>query len=80
MGVGVDKELFSDRFKIERKLFSFELRENQKGRFLRITEDVAGRRDTIIMPATGLDRVRDVLDRAIRVCDDAGPSESANAG
>jgi hypothetical protein len=61
----VESELFSEQVQIERKLFSFDLRENPRGRFLRITEDVGGRRDTIIIPATGLEQVREILDRTI---------------
>ena len=60
----MDKELFSEQVQVERKLFSFELRENPRGRFLKITEDVGGRRDTVIIPATGLAEIRDVIDRA----------------
>ncbi len=44
-----------EKIQIERKTFVFALKENPRGRFLRITEDVNGRRDTIIIPATGLD-------------------------
>lgn len=47
--------LKSDKVQIERKTFVFTLKENPRGRFLRITEDVNGRRDTIIIPATGLE-------------------------
>src|SRR6266700_1656202 len=47
--------LKSDKVQIERKTFVFTLRENPRGRFLRITEDVGGRRDTIIIPAPGLE-------------------------
>jgi hypothetical protein len=61
----VESELFSEQVQIERKMFSFDLRENPRGRFLRITEDVGGRRDTIIIPATGLEQVREILDRTI---------------
>ena len=46
--------LKSERVQIERKTFVFTLKENSRGRFLRITEDVGGRRDTIIIPSTGL--------------------------
>ena len=35
---------------IERKNFVLTLKENPRGRFLRITEDVGGRRDTIMLP------------------------------
>ena len=72
----MDKELLSEQIQIERKLFSFELRENPRGRFLKITEDVGGRRDTIIIPATGLENVREVLDRAIEAGNEAGPCET----
>ena len=34
----------SDSLQIERKTFVFTLKENPRGRFLRITEDVGGRR------------------------------------
>lgn len=72
--IAVDNELFSEQVQVERKLFSFDLRENPRGRFLRITEDVGGRRDTVIIPATGLDQIREILDRAIAADRDAGPS------
>jgi hypothetical protein len=62
--VGVESLLFSDRVQIERKTFIFELKENPRGRFLKITEDVGGRRDTIIIPSTGLESFRDMIQRA----------------
>jgi hypothetical protein len=65
--------LFSEQVQIERKQFSFELRENPRGRFLRITEDVGGRRDTIIIPAPGLEQVREAVARALQADKDAGP-------
>lgn len=37
------------------------LKDNPRGRFLRITEDVNGRRDNIIIPATGLDEFADLV-------------------
>lgn len=45
----------TERIQIERKLFILTLKENPRGRFLRITEDVGGRRDNIIIPAPGLE-------------------------
>jgi hypothetical protein len=62
----VDEELMSEQIQVERKMFSLSLRENPRGRFLRITEDVGGRRDTIIIPATGLGEIKDSLERIIR--------------
>jgi hypothetical protein len=32
-----------------------ELRENDRGKFLRITEEAHGRRNSIIVPSTGVD-------------------------
>lgn len=40
----------SERIASGRKIFYLDLKENQRGRFLRITEDVDGRRNTIILP------------------------------
>lgn len=42
------------QLQIERKHFQFELRENDRGKFLRITEEAHGRRNTIIIPSTGI--------------------------
>jgi hypothetical protein len=54
--------LKSEKIQIERKTFIFTLKENPRGRFLRITEDVGGRRDNIIVPATGLDEFKKVVE------------------
>ena len=39
---------------VERKHFFIEIRENDRGRFLRITEETHGRRNTVIIPGSGL--------------------------
>ena len=51
---------------IERKTFVFTLKENPRGRFLRITEDVGGRRDTIIIPAPGLEDFKKLMDDMVK--------------
>jgi hypothetical protein len=79
-GAAVDKELLSEQVQVERKVFSFDLRENPRGRFLKVTEDVGGRRDTIIIPATGLRQVREALERAIRASTLAGPCPGEGDG
>ena len=53
--------LHSDKIQVERKRFFFDLSENQRGRFLRITEDVNGRRNTIVIPTVGLEDFRRVI-------------------
>jgi hypothetical protein len=62
----MDTTLLAEKIQIERKLFYFDLKENPRGRFLRITEDVGGRRDSIIIPATGLEQFRNVIEAVIR--------------
>lgn len=53
-GNTMDKPILTQKIRVERKQFFFDLKENASGRFIRITEDVFGRRDTIIVPTTGL--------------------------
>jgi len=65
--IRTDKMIISERVQIERKQFFFDFKENANGRFLRITEDVGGHRDTIIVPATGLQIFRESLDHIIAV-------------
>lgn len=62
--------LKSGELQVERKSFSFTLRENPRGRFLRITEDVGGRRDTIIIPSTGLKDFLKVLEEMVKASDE----------
>jgi hypothetical protein len=54
--------LKTEKIQIERKTFIFTLKENPRGRFLRITEDVNGRRDNVIIPSTGLEDFRRIVD------------------
>ena len=61
-----EETLKSDKIQIERKTFVFTLKENPRGRFLRITEDVGGRRDTIIIPAPGLEDFKRLLDDMVK--------------
>ena len=61
----MEEQLASEKTQIERKLFYFDLKQNPRGRFLKVTEDVRGRRDTIIIPSTGLVEVKEILERII---------------
>ena len=58
--------LKSGEVQIERKNFVFALKQNPRGRFLRITEDVNGRRDTIIIPSTGLADFKKLVDEMVK--------------
>jgi hypothetical protein len=50
----MDNVIATQELQIERKHFVIEYRENERGRFLRIVEEAHGRRNTIIIPSTGL--------------------------
>ena len=70
---GEEKTLQSEKLQIERKTFLLALKENPRGQFLRITEDVGGRRDTIIIPASGLDEFLKALQAMIGQIAPASP-------
>ena len=70
----MDAILKSENIAVERKNFIFDLRENPRGRFLRITEDANGRRDAIVIPAPGLEEFRRALDGIIAAHREAGGS------
>jgi hypothetical protein len=55
----------SEKVTIERKIFFLDLKENQRGRFLKITEDVGGRRDTIMLPAPAFRDFLEALQRLV---------------
>jgi len=65
----------SQSLRVERKQFTFELKENPRGQFLRITEEVGGRRDAIIIPLSGVQQFRDALDEIIRASQKYLPKE-----
>ena len=71
-----EETLKSEKIQIERKTFILALKENPRGRFLRITEDVGGRRDTIIIPAPGLENFKKLMDDMIRVSGETPDKES----
>jgi hypothetical protein len=67
--------LKSGEVQIERKTFVFALKENPRGRFLRITEDVGGRRDTIIIPSTGLEDFKRLLNEMVKASEEMPPKD-----
>lgn len=68
-----EETIKTEKIQIERKTFIFSLKENPRGRFLRITEDVSGRRDTIIVPAPGLEDFKKVVDQMLKVLTETPP-------
>ncbi len=51
----MDNIIATREVQVERKNFSIQFRENERGRFLRIIEEAHGRRNTVIVPSSGLD-------------------------
>lgn len=74
-----EETIKSEKVQIERKTFVFTLKENPRGRFLRITEDVNGRRDAIIIPATGLADFNHMLEEMIKASDETPPKPAPAA-
>ena len=62
-----DDPLASEKIQVDRKIFFLDLKENQRGRFLKITEDVGGRRDTIMLPASALQEFVEALTRIVDI-------------
>lgn len=56
-----DTTIKTERLQVERKTFVIALKENDRGRFLRIVEESNGHRDMIIVPSTGLDDFNKIL-------------------
>jgi len=51
---GGDEELICKTLQVEHKLFYFDLKENPRGRYLKISEKTSGSRSTIIVPIAGV--------------------------
>jgi uncharacterized protein YneF (UPF0154 family) len=69
--------LKSELLQIERKTFKLTLKENPRGRFLRIIEDVGGRRNSIIIPAPGLGEFTKLLDQMVKASNEVPPQGSS---
>ena len=58
--------LHTEKLITDRKVFFRDLKENDRGRVIKITEDVRGRRDTIMLP---VEMLRDFIDALHRIED-----------
>lgn len=69
----MDTIVASRQLQVERKFFTIEFRENERGRFLRITEEAHGRRNTVIVPSTGLNEFNTAIDQVVVAANAAAP-------
>jgi hypothetical protein len=60
-----EKTLARRELQIERKQMSIEMRENFRGRFLRIVEKCGGKTNVVIIPDTGINDFYAALDEVI---------------
>ena len=69
--------LHTEKILADRKIFFLDLKENSRGRVVKITEDVSGNRDTIMVPAEILgDFIEALTD--IKETADSSESEANN--
>ena len=57
-----ERPIHTEKILADRKIFFLDLKENGRGQFVKITEDVRGRRDTIMVPIEFLDDFIDALE------------------
>jgi len=63
----VDEELFSAQFPVANKMFYVDLKQNENGKYLKISEKSGGRRHNVLIPEEGFDYLQRAIDEAIRV-------------
>jgi len=75
----VEDTLKTGQIQIERKMLVLTLKENPRGRFLRITEEAVGHRNSIIIPAPGLEDFRKLLDEMVKASREIPPKSAPPA-
>ena len=72
---GFEETIRSEKIAVEHKMFYLLLKQNQRGKFLRITEESNGKSDTIIIPSTGLGEFCDLLADVLRTSEETDNEE-----
>ena len=62
--------LKNGEIQVERKFITLALKENPRGRFLRITEQVGTKRNSIIIPAIGLAELHKLLGEMVKASEE----------
>lgn len=64
-----EEKLYSETLQVERKFFFFDLKRNSEGTFLKITEKKDDRRNSIIIPDSGLnefvEKIKEVVEQGL---------------
>ena len=69
----------TSEIQVERKIFTITLKENPQGRFLRITEEAGTKRNSIIVPITGLDDFKRVITEMAKAAEEMPAPKQAPA-
>jgi hypothetical protein len=69
-----EQTLHTETIMVERKTVVFTLKENPNGRFLKITEYSGQRHNTIIVPSSGLEDFRKLVEAMTREADEIQPN------
>jgi len=69
--------LKTEGFQIERKTFIFMLKENSRGRFLRIIEQGGNNSNSIVIPSTGLHEFKKLLAEMLKASETMPPKPSS---
>jgi hypothetical protein len=75
----MDKLLESRDYKVENKKFFFDLKENVKGRYLRITESSGGR-SAIVVPEAGLKSFSELVAAFVAILEKSEPAVHGGGG
>ncbi|KAI3412381.1 uncharacterized protein J3R85_017413 [Psidium guajava] len=74
-GGGNDVELMCKTLQVEHKLFYFDLKENPRGRYLKISEKTSATRSTIIVPFSGISWFLDLFNYYVNTDDQEASSK-----
>ncbi|MBU1076963.1 MAG: DNA-binding protein [Spirochaetes bacterium] len=64
-----EKDIYNEKLPIEQKIFFFDLKTTPQGEYLKITEKRHTMRNTIKVPANGLNNFRESLEKVISFLD-----------
>jgi hypothetical protein len=74
-----DETLADRQVQIEQKTFHLSLKENRRGRFVRISEEIANHRNSVIIPANGLGEFKQALEDLIQESGGLPPAGTTGA-
>lgn len=73
-----EKTLHTEQVQVERKTFVFLLKENQRGRFVRIIEESGGKSNGIIIPYAGLESFLTTMAKTVEAANQLPPDTLGN--